>query len=101
LYTVTGVTSCRLSRNEAVEFDPITVDSIFDNEPIKRQICITLNVNNRKTPVVKSLITWLAGRRLLKHQLNMQVIQNAQGSLPSWKVNDIYHFKHFDKIKAS
>ena len=90
---------CRLSSYEMVEFDPITTDSIFENEPNKRQICITFGANTRRTPMVKTLITWLTGRSLLKHQLNVQVIRNAHGSLPVWKVNSVHPLNNAKKQK--
>jgi hypothetical protein len=72
---------------ESGEFEPIPVDPIFSSEPIKRQILITLESNTHQSPKVKSLVTWLMGRKYLKNQLNVQVIRLSHGQTPSWKIN--------------
>jgi len=72
---------------ESGEFEPIPVDPIFSSEPIKRQILVTLESNTHQSPKVKSLITWLMGRKYLKNQLNVQVIRLSHGQTPSWKIH--------------
>jgi len=69
------------------EFAPIQVDPIFNTEPIKRQILVTLGPNTQQSPKVKGLFTWLMGRRYWKHQLNAQIVRLSHGETPAWKVN--------------
>jgi len=69
------------------EFQPIRVDPIFNSEPIKRQILVTVGPNTQQSPKVKGLFTWLMGRRYLKNQLNAQIVRLAHGETPAWKVN--------------
>jgi len=72
---------------ESGEFEPITVDPIFKNEPIKRQLLITLGPNNEQSSKIKTLITWLMGRQSWKHQLNVQVSRLAHHEAPVFKMN--------------
>jgi len=71
---------------ESGEFDEVTVDPTFKNDPIKRQILITLGSNNQQTPNVKNLVTWLMGRKYWKNQLNVQTICQTHRETPQWKV---------------
>lgn len=86
-YPVNRIAS-RSMKTDSTEFDSIPTDSIFTNEPMKRQILITLGPNTRVTPKVKTLITWLMGKRYLKHQLNVQVIRKPHQQTPEWKVSN-------------
>jgi len=72
---------------ESGEFEPITVDPIFQSEPIKRQLLITLGPNTQQSPKVKSLVTWLMGRKYWKNQFNVQVVRLSHGQTPSWKIH--------------
>jgi hypothetical protein len=69
------------------EFQPITVDPIFNTEPIKRQILVTVGPNTQQSPKIKGLFTWLMGRRYLKNQFNAQVVRLAHGETPAWKLH--------------
>jgi len=71
---------------ESGEFEPVTIDPIFQSEPIKRQILITLGPNSMHTPKVKALFTWLMSRQYWKNQLNLQVVRTGFEETPSWKV---------------
>jgi hypothetical protein len=68
------------------DFEPITPDSIFTSEPIKRQILVTLGPNTLHSPKVKGLFTWLMGRSYLKHQFNAQIIRSSYEGFPSVKL---------------
>jgi hypothetical protein len=75
---------------ESGEFEPIPVDPIFQGEPIKRQLLITLGPN-KQPPHIKTLFTWLMGRRYFKNQINLQVVRLSHGEQPLWKIhlNDV------------
>jgi len=79
-------TASRSLKTDSTEFDSITTDSIFNSEPMKRQILITFGPNTHVTPKVKTLVTWLMGRRYIKHQLNIQTIRKSHEQTPAWKV---------------
>lgn len=68
------------------EFEPVTPDTIFTSEPIKRQILVTLGPNTLHSPKVKGLFTWLMGRSYLKHQFNGQIVRSSYEGFPSVKV---------------
>jgi len=78
--------SSRSVKTESTEFDSITTDSIFSQEPFKRQILVTLGPNTHVTPKIKVLATWLMGKRYIKQQLNVQVIRQSYDQMPAWKV---------------
>jgi len=86
-YRPTNYRTSSRSLRESGDFEPIRVDPVFEGEPIKRQILITLGPNTTPTPKVKSLVTWLMGRRYLKHQLNLQIVRLTRGETPSWKIH--------------
>jgi hypothetical protein len=71
---------------ESGEFEPITVDPIFQNEPMKRQLLITVGSNTMHTPKVKALFTWLMGRSYWKNQVNLQVVRMGYEQMPTWKI---------------
>jgi hypothetical protein len=77
----------RRSMIEPEEFEPIPVDPIFQGEPIKRQLLITLGPSNKQSPKIKALVTWLMGRYYWKNQLNVQLARLAHGETPSWKLH--------------
>jgi len=77
----------RRSMIESGEFEPIPVDPIFEGEPIKRQLIITLGPNTQQSPKVKALVSWLMGRQFLKNQINFQVVRLAHGETPAWKIH--------------
>lgn len=88
-YTCTVFSVCRPSTIKMIntgEFEPIMKDPIFNTEPIKRQLLVTLGPNTQQSPKVKGLFTWLMSRRYWKQQFNMQVIRSSHGETPSWKV---------------
>jgi hypothetical protein len=72
---------------ESGEFEPVTIDPIFKGEPIKRQLLITLGPNNQQSPKIKTLVTWLMGRRYWRHQFNLQVVRLAHEETPVFKLN--------------
>jgi hypothetical protein len=81
----------RTSRRESVmtstEFEPITVDQIFQNEvPIKRQLRVIIRPSNKQTPALKSQLTWLMSRNYWVNQFNFQAIRSAHIDTPKWKV---------------
>jgi len=80
-------TSYRRSMIESGDFESITPDQIFSSEPIKRQVLITLGPNNQQSPKIKSLVTWLMGRRYWKHQLNVQLVRLSHQDSPVFKLN--------------
>jgi len=86
-YTPRSSSSYRRSMIESGEFEPITVDKVFSQEPIKRQVLITLGPNNQQSPKIKSLVTWLMGRRYWKHQLNVQLVRLSHQDTPVFKLN--------------
>lgn len=71
---------------ESEEFIPVTVDPIFQSEPIKRQVLVTVGSNTMHSPKVKALLTWLMSRRYWKNQLNLQVVRMGFEEMPSWKI---------------
>jgi hypothetical protein len=75
-----------LPETTSTEFESITPDSIFSQEPMKRQLLITLVPNTGATPKIRTLVTWFMGRRYIKHQLNVQVIRKSHENMPVWKV---------------
>jgi hypothetical protein len=87
MYKESNYRTSRRSLVESGDFEPIPVDPIFEGEPIKRQLLITLGPNTVPTPKVKSLITWLMGRRYMKHQLNVQLVCMTHGETPAWKIH--------------
>lgn len=68
------------------DFEPVTPDTIFTSEPIKRQILVTLGPNTLHSPKIKGLFTWLMGRSYLKHQFNTQIVRSSYEGFPSIKV---------------
>jgi len=78
---------------EQGEFEPIITDPIFKSEPIKRQLLITLGPDNKQSPKIKTLVTWLMSRGYWENQVNVQVVRLAHRETPSWKivVNNVFN----------
>lgn len=69
------------------QFEPITVDEIFQNDsPIKRQLRIIVRPSNGQSPALKTQLTWLMGRQRYVNQFNVQVLRAAHLGIPKIKV---------------